>query len=579
VSIQMTGLKVFIACPGGLEAERRLFRDAIREHNDDDANDRGINFMAAGWEYTLAGAGRPQSLINIEVERSDYCLLVLWDRWGSNTGKYSSGTEEEYMVARECLEPANRPMRDIVVLFKGVDERQLSDPGAELQKVLAFKQSLEEEKALLYSTFDSTAEFEHEVRRHLQRWTRDFEQFATPQQPTGPPPPVPNQDPPRVAEELVGPPGSELVDRAEALAATGRTAEAESLFARAVAEQSDDPTTLASYAIFLRRIGRLSHAAAIDERMLRSGERSGEIGTVVSALANLAVTKRKQGELEEARHLLERAIELAAKESNLNALAFLHDNLGLTLRRLGDFEEAEEHHREALRIREASGDRRGMASAFNNLGYLLRERGSLDEALTMHERALELFRDVDDPRGEASTLGNIGAVRENLGDLPGAQASYLSSLSINETLNSSDGQGMNFAQLSHLFLITGDLESAETAANRCLVVNEQSGNREGIAGALHALGRVELARGEYRESIGSFQSAHDIYSIIGLRLGRAGTLVDMAIASNRGDDHESAVAILERAKEIAAGMAHVKLDEEIRQADQELAGDAFTETD
>ena len=52
-------------------------------------------------------------------------------------------------------------MRDIVVLFKGVEERQLADPGDQLQKVLAFKRQLETEQAILFSNFDSEKDCEH----------------------------------------------------------------------------------------------------------------------------------------------------------------------------------------------------------------------------------------------------------------------------------------------------------------------------------------------------------------------------------------------------------------------------------
>src|SRR5207245_477858 len=81
--------------------------------------------------------------------------------------------EEEYSVARECLSAADRPMKDIVVMFKGVDPRQLSDPGDQLQQVLGFKRALEDQKAILFATFDSGEEFERDLRSHLFRWIRE----------------------------------------------------------------------------------------------------------------------------------------------------------------------------------------------------------------------------------------------------------------------------------------------------------------------------------------------------------------------------------------------------------------------
>ena len=75
--------RVFIASPGGLPEERKAFRDVIQHYNEMDAMERGIVFTPVGWEITLGGVGRPQSLINEDVKKCDYFVLLLWDRWGS----------------------------------------------------------------------------------------------------------------------------------------------------------------------------------------------------------------------------------------------------------------------------------------------------------------------------------------------------------------------------------------------------------------------------------------------------------------------------------------------------------------
>src|SRR5829696_6444713 len=119
--------------------------------------------------------GRPQGEINRLVERCDYLILVLWDRWGSHPGGErgaTSGSEEEYEVARECLTAPDYPMRDIAVLFKGVNPEKMSDPGDELKKVLAFRRKLEDNQTLLYETFDTPTEYDRIVRRRLASWMR-----------------------------------------------------------------------------------------------------------------------------------------------------------------------------------------------------------------------------------------------------------------------------------------------------------------------------------------------------------------------------------------------------------------------
>ena len=172
----LTSYRIFIASPGGLESERETFRDVVNSYNETEAIERGVLFIPIGWEETLGGVGRPQRLINEDVMKSDYFVLMLWDRWGSHPdlhGTYTSGTEEEYSVALECYESAEHPMRGVVMAFKAVDPRQLADAGPQLEKVLDFKRTVESEKKHLFDTFDSTMSFENRLRRYLGQWLRD----------------------------------------------------------------------------------------------------------------------------------------------------------------------------------------------------------------------------------------------------------------------------------------------------------------------------------------------------------------------------------------------------------------------
>jgi hypothetical protein len=133
--------RVFCASPGGLQRERKAFKETIESYNKQDAGHRGVHFVPVGWEDTLPGGGRPQAKINEEIRTCDYFLLMFWNRWGTapedpkNT-KYTSGTEEEFYVALECYENPVHDLREIVLLFKGVARAQMADPGPELSQVI-----------------------------------------------------------------------------------------------------------------------------------------------------------------------------------------------------------------------------------------------------------------------------------------------------------------------------------------------------------------------------------------------------------------------------------------------------------
>jgi len=170
--------RVFIATPSGLDAERRAFRDTLREFNELDPQGRRVMFTPIGWEETLGGYGRPQAMINEDLIHCDYFVLVLWDRWGSppdSEGKYTSGCEEEFELAVKCLEDLTIPMRQVIVFFKEVEEKRRNDPGEQLQKVLLFRSELERSKKHYFMTFSETLSFQNYLRRFLARWAREVE--------------------------------------------------------------------------------------------------------------------------------------------------------------------------------------------------------------------------------------------------------------------------------------------------------------------------------------------------------------------------------------------------------------------
>lgn len=170
--------KVFIASPGGLENERKAFRDIVNELNELDIQARKVIFTPVGWEATLGGYERPQGLINRDLIECDYFILVLYDRWGSppdTTENFSSGCEEEFDLAINCLEDPQKPMSEVVVFFKDVSRDKIEDPGPQLTKVLKFRNELEKSKKHLYMTFSELDSFRLYLRKFLTRWIRKTE--------------------------------------------------------------------------------------------------------------------------------------------------------------------------------------------------------------------------------------------------------------------------------------------------------------------------------------------------------------------------------------------------------------------
>jgi len=140
-------LRIFIASPSDLKNEREVFREIINELNNEPEFSKNHLLIPVGWEDTLIGKGRPQNLINEDLKDSDLIVCILWKRWGSSSGKYSSGFEEEF-------ELANKLNKDIWLYFKDIPSCMMEDPGIQLRKVLAFRKKIESEKNFLYRLYE-----------------------------------------------------------------------------------------------------------------------------------------------------------------------------------------------------------------------------------------------------------------------------------------------------------------------------------------------------------------------------------------------------------------------------------------
>lgn len=159
-------IRAFLASPGDLQEEREAIRDVVAEFNESWANELGYQVELIGWEETVAGFGRPQHLINKDLDRCDLFLGMIWKRWGTppdHGGEFSSGFEEEYARSMKRCEETGRP--EISLFFKQIPEEFMVDPGEDLKKVLEFRNQVTDSKRILFQNFSTTREIETLARK------------------------------------------------------------------------------------------------------------------------------------------------------------------------------------------------------------------------------------------------------------------------------------------------------------------------------------------------------------------------------------------------------------------------------
>lgn len=534
MAIDLKGYRIFIASPGGLEEEREAFRKVINDYNSSDALHRGVMFIPVGWEFTRGGKGRPQELINKHLRECDYMVLLLWDRWGNPTVQvpeqgYTSGTEEEYNEALRCIENTECPMKDIVIFFKAVDARKLSDPGEQLQKVLTFREKIEKEKSILFETYDVVENFERNLRGYLAEWVRKHEDGDSS---SGPRPTLPFTDSQNVDleqpnsstqgyQETAEPQNSDdLIKAAKETAFEGRNTEAEILFAKAVSI-NNDLNALLSFGNFLIQRERLEQARKNFERVVSLADKPGELELKARALSNLGDIDFSQGKASLAEGRYRESLEIFEEIDNQEAVADIYSKLGdlyearedreqaekLELQsleiykqigkeagmadvysKLGDiylfhkdYPHAEQMHRQSVEIKERLGIREGLADLYTNLGNLYQNLGDLEKAEGMYQQSLQQFEQLGDIQGIAdvsNSLGDFYVQRKNFED---AEKMYRRSLNVFEELQNEQGVADIYNSLGSLYAESGDIDKAESFYQRSLSIFEQLNNKEGMA--------------------------------------------------------------------------------------------------
>lgn len=156
---------VFIGSPKDVEKERKICRKIIEEINETKAHSKGKHLSIAEGECALIGKGRPQERINDEeLKKSNLCIFILWKRFGSDTGEYSSGTEEEFNIAMKDKE------KEVMLFCREIPKDYKDDPGEQLKKVLEFKETVKKEKELLYGEYKNHKDFEGILRSCMHKW-------------------------------------------------------------------------------------------------------------------------------------------------------------------------------------------------------------------------------------------------------------------------------------------------------------------------------------------------------------------------------------------------------------------------
>jgi hypothetical protein len=167
-------LRIVVASPGDVQAERKALPDVIDEINRGVAADRNLRLELSRWEtdtYPGFHADGPQGEIDtiLRIDDCDLLIGIFWHRFGTPTMDASSGTEHEFRLAHQAWQRSGRPQ--IMVYFN--DEAYSPRSKEETDqwgRVFEFKNNFPKEG--LWWPYTGSAQLVSLVRNHLTQYVR-----------------------------------------------------------------------------------------------------------------------------------------------------------------------------------------------------------------------------------------------------------------------------------------------------------------------------------------------------------------------------------------------------------------------
>ena len=165
---QRTVVRVFLASPSDVAAERLIVERVVGELNSSIAPKIEMLLELVRWEDMVPSIGRPQQVIldQADIESCDVFIGILWNKFGTPTGRAVSGTEEEFELAYQSWKKSGTPH----IMFYFCQRPANFQRPVELEqkrKVLEFRERLS--GMGIFVTYDAVADFETRVRQDLTK--------------------------------------------------------------------------------------------------------------------------------------------------------------------------------------------------------------------------------------------------------------------------------------------------------------------------------------------------------------------------------------------------------------------------
>lgn len=255
-------------------------------------------------------------------------------------------------------------------------------------------------------------------------------------------------------------------------------------------------------------------------------------------------------EFREALKLYNRAAQLGEKARDQIAQGKAMSQLGLVYSYMGNDERARSYSTKALALlKVAESDSNATAknaygTALTNAGEITCAEGYFAKALTQFADAARFF--TDDAAGQAKVHLFTAYITGSLGDAEKALSELNQSLSLYRAINNKDGEALALTALGQYHTFYGNQEQAIQLHREAIDIFRSVGDRLGEAIALNGLGQAYDNLGQPSPALNNYNQALRLYEYVGALDFVAGMTFKLATFHQRMENHELALANLQR---------------------------------
>jgi len=157
----LTIYDLLISCPTDVTEELEVIKSVVQQFNDIFGKGNNVSLNIKHWSKDAypESNGRAQDLLNNQfVSDCDMAIAVFWTKFGTPTGDYQSGTEEE-------IEELLKNNKQVFMYFSDRPVNPSVMNSDQFQKVVEFRRKYQDRG--MYWTYDSIDYFKQSLLNHL----------------------------------------------------------------------------------------------------------------------------------------------------------------------------------------------------------------------------------------------------------------------------------------------------------------------------------------------------------------------------------------------------------------------------